>query len=132
MMGERLSPGQIICAVFGIALLVATFLPWAGAGGTDVKLWDGSTLDIYLAITGAIAVFPALMALTDAAEEFSFAAAATFILGIVGTILVVAFLTVDFPDGVDRKIGAWIGLIAVIGVAFGGFRSMQEEVGGEI
>jgi hypothetical protein len=50
----------------------------------------------------------------------------------VGTILVIAFLTVDFPDGAERKLGAWIGLGAVIGVAFGGFRSMQEEVAGEI
>jgi hypothetical protein len=131
-MGERLSPGQTISAVFGIALLVATFLPWAGAGGIDSKLWDGSTLDIYLAITGALAILPALLALTDAAEEFSFAAAASFILGVVGTALVAAFLTVDFPDGADRKLGAWIGLVAVIGVAYGGFRSMQEEVGGEI
>jgi hypothetical protein len=132
MLGDRLSPGQMISAVFGIALLVATFLPWAGAGGTDVKLWDGSTLDIYLAITGVVALVPALFAMTDSAEEFSFVSATTFILGIVGTVLVIAFLTVDFPDGAERKIGAWIGLVAVIGVAFGGFRSMQEEVAGEI
>jgi hypothetical protein len=132
MVGNRLSPGQVISAVFGVALLVATFLPWAGAGGNDVKLWDGSTLDIYLAITGVIALTPALLAMTDASEEFSFISATTFILGVVGTILVIAFLTVDFPDGADRKIGAWVGLVAVIGVAFGGFRSMQEEVVGEI
>jgi hypothetical protein len=132
MLGDRLSPGQMISAVFGIALLVATFLPWAGAGGSDVKLWDGSTLDIYLAITGVVALVPGLFAMTDSAEEFSFVSATTFILGIVGTVLVIAFLTVDFPDGAERKIGAWIGLVAVIGVAFGGFRSMQEEVAGEI
>ena len=105
---------------------------WVGAGGTDIKLWDGSTLDIYLAITGIVALTPALFAVADAAEEFSFISATTFILGIVGTILVIAFLTVDFPDGAERKLGAWIGLAAVIGVAFGGFRSMQEEVAGEI
>ena len=132
MVGDRLSPGQVISAVFGVALLVATFLPWTGAGGTDFKLWDGSTLDIFLAVTGVTALAPALFGVTDAAEEFSFLAAATFILGVVGTILVVAFLTVDFPDGAERKLGAWIGLVAVIGVTFGGFRSMQEEVAGEI
>ena len=132
MTGDRVSPGQMISAVFGIALLVATFLPWVGAGGTDVKLWDGSTLDIYLAITGFVALTPALFAVADAAEEFSFISATTFILGTMGAILVIAFLTVDFPDGAERKLGAWIGLAAVIGVAFGGFRSMQEEVAGEI
>jgi hypothetical protein len=132
MAGDRVSAGQMISGVFGIALLVATFLPWVGAGGTDVELWDGSTLDIYLAITGVVALSPALFAITDAAEEFSFISAATFILGTVGVILVVAFLTVDFPDGAERKLGAWIGLAAVIGVAVGGFRSVQEEVAGEI
>ena len=73
-----------------------------------------------------------MLALTGSAEEFSFASAATFILGVVGTILVIAFLTIDFPDGADRKIGAFIGLVAVIGVAVGGYRAMQEEVAGEI
>jgi hypothetical protein len=128
----RLSLGQAIAAIAGIVLLVATFLPWAGAGGTDVKLWDGATFDIYLAITGFVALMPALLSVGNAAEEFSFISAATFVLGTVGTILVIAYLTVDFPDGADRKIGAWIGLAAVIGVMAGGFRSMQEEVAGEI
>jgi hypothetical protein len=132
MVGDRLTPGQVISAVFGIALLVTTFLPWTEAGGAEFKLWDGSTLDIYLAVTGVIALAPALFGVMDAAEEFSFLAAATFILGVVGTVLVVAFLTIDFPDGADRGIGAWIGLVAVIGITFGGFRSMQEEIAGEI
>jgi hypothetical protein len=132
-MGDgRLTLGQSISAVAGIALLVSTFLTWTGAGGADFKLWDGSTLDIYLAITGVVALTPALLAVADAAEEFSFIAAATFILGVMGTILVAAFLTVDFPDGAERKIGAWIGLAAVIAIAYGGFRSMQEELAGEL
>jgi hypothetical protein len=132
MVGDRLSQGQIISAVFGIALLVATFLPWYGSGSADFKLWDGSTFDIYLAITGVVALLPALLALTDAAEEFSFVSAAAFVLGTVGAILVIAFLTVDFPDGADRKIGAWLGLVGALGIAFGAFRAMQEEVPGEI
>ena len=149
MLGGRLSIGQAIAAVGGIVLLVATFLPWVGvggpslppgvqipegisAGGSSDNLWQGSSLDIYLAITGVVALLPALFSLTDSAEEFSFFGAATFLLGVVGTVLVIAFLTVDFPDGADRKVGAFVGLAAVIAIAIGGFRSMQEEVGGEI
>jgi hypothetical protein len=75
---------------------------------------------------------PALMALTDSAEEFSFVSAATLLLGVVAVILVIAFLTVDFPDGADRKIGAFIGLGGAIVIAVGGFRAMQEEVAGDI
>jgi hypothetical protein len=131
----RLSQGQTIAAFGGVALLVSTFLPWIGAAGHNENLWkEGSTLDIYLLITGIVALIPALLALTDAAEEFSFVSAATFLLGVVGTILVVAFLTVDFPDvqGLSSKFGCWLGLAAVIVIAFGGFRAMQEEVAGEI
>lgn len=44
----------------------------------------------------------------------------------------ISWLTFDFPDGAERKIGAYIGLGAVIVIAIGGFRAMQEEVAGEI
>ena len=137
----RLSQGQMIAAVGGIALLVAIFLPWTGASSQSVPgvndsldLWKvpGSTLDIYLLITGVVALLPALMAVTDSAEEFSFVSAATLLLGAVAVILVISWLTFDFPDGAERKIGAFIGLGAAIGIAVGGFRAMQEEVVGEI
>jgi hypothetical protein len=142
----RLSQGQMIAAVGGIVLLVAMFLPWIGVSGTSLpsglpggvdtstedNIWKGSSLDIYLLITGVVALLPALLAVTDSAEEFSFISAATLLLGAVAVILVIAFLTVDFPDGADRKIGAFIGLGGAIVIAVGGFRAMQEEVAGEI
>lgn len=144
----RLTQGQLIAAIGAVVLLVAMFLPWIGVsgpsipagitvpGGVDTSssedIWKGSTLDIYLLITVIVAAIPALLALTDSAEEFSFVSAATFLLGVVAVILIAAFLTVDFPDGADRKYGAFIGLVAAAVVAFGGFRAMQEEVAGEI
>jgi hypothetical protein len=142
----RLSQGQMIAAVGGAALLVAMFLPWIGISGPDVpsglpgaadasadeNIWKGSSLDIYLLITGVVALLPALLAATDSAEEFSFVSAAAFLLGVVAVILVIAWLTIDFPDGAERKIGAFVGLGAAAVIAFGGFRAMQEEVAGEI
>jgi hypothetical protein len=142
----RLSQGQMIAAVGGAALLVAMFLPWIGISGPDVpsdlpgavdtsadeNIWKGSSLDIYLLITGVVALLPALLAATDSAEEFSFVSAAAFLLGVVALVLVIAWLTIDFPDGAERKIGAFIGLGAAAVIAFGGFRAMQEEVAGEI
>ena len=147
----RLTQGQLIAVAGAVVLLVAMFLPWIGvsgpslpsgiqlppgaasvAGSTSENVWKGSTLDIYLLITVIVAALPALLALTDSAEEFSFVSAATFLLGVVAVILIAAFLTVDFPDGADRKYGAFIGLVAALVVAVGGFRAMQEEVVGEI
>jgi hypothetical protein len=147
--GKVLSQGQIIAAVSGVVLLGAMFLPWIGvsgpelpanlpgvsesAGGSDSEnIWKGSSLDVYLLISAIVALVPPLLAVSGSAEEFSFASAATFLLGVVGVILVAVFLTIDFPDGADRKIGAFVGLAAVIGIAFGGFRALQEEVAAEI
>jgi len=141
----------LIAAIGAAVLLVAMFLPWIGVSGpslpsgvslppgvsgavgdTSENVWKGSTLDVYLLITVIVAAVPALLALTDSAEEFSFVSAATFLLGVVAVILVAAWLTIDFPDGAERKIGAFIGLGAAAVIAFGGFRAMQEEVAGEI
>jgi hypothetical protein len=148
MVGGRLSQGQIIAVVGAAVLLVAMFLPWIGVSGPSLpagipvpsgvstssseNIWKGPTLDIYLLITVIVAALPALLALTDASEEFSFVSAATFLLGVVAVILIICWLTVDFPDGAERKYGAFIGLAAALAVAVGGFRAMQEEVAGEI
>jgi hypothetical protein len=142
----RLSQGQMIVAVGGAGLLVAMFLPWIGISGPDLpsdlpgavdtsteeNIWKGSSLDIYLLITGVVALLPALLAATDSAEEFSFVSAAAFLLGVVAVVLIAAFLTIDFPDGAERKVGAFVGLGAALVIAVGGFRAMQEEVAGEI
>jgi uncharacterized membrane protein len=147
-MTSRLSQGQLIAGIGAVVLLVAMFLPWIGVGGPSIpagitvpsgvetssseNVWKGSTLDVYLLITVIVAALSALLALTDSSEEFSFVSAATFLLGAVAVILVIAFLTIDFPDGADRKYGAFIGLAAAAVIAYGGFRAMQEEVAGEI
>jgi hypothetical protein len=144
----RLTRGQLIAGIGAVVLLVAMFLPWIGVSGpsipagitvpsgvdtsTSENIWKGSTLDVYLLVTVIVAALPALLALTDSAEEFSFVSAATFLLGVVGVILIAAFLTIDFPDGADRKVGAFIGLAAALAIAYGGFKAMQEEVAGEI
>jgi hypothetical protein len=151
MSGGRLSQGQVIAAIGAIVVLVASFLEWAGAGGggtvnvpgagsvsvsgPSFNVWEipGSVLDVFIVIAAVVALLPALLALMDAAEEFSFVSAAAFILGVTGVLLVAAFLTVDFPgNGAERKIGAFIGLAGFAVMAFGGFRAMQEEVAGEI
>jgi len=152
MGGGRLSQGQVIAALGAAVVLVASFLDWVGSGGVSggtitgpgggsvtvpgvsgpsFNAWQipGSVLDVFIVVSAVVALLPALLALTDASEEFSFVSAATFVLGIVGALLVAALLTVDFPGhGAERKIGAWIGLAGFVVMAFGGFRAMQDEV----
>ena len=54
-------------------------------------------------------------------------AAATFLLGVIGTILTV-YVLLDLPEGADPKIGLFIAIAAVLGVAIGSFLQMREEV----
>jgi hypothetical protein len=155
-MSGRLSQGQIIAAVGAVVLLIAMFLPWAGAGGsvsnvpsgvnlppgvhipsaasTNINVWKipASVLDIYLVITAIAALIPAILVLTNSSGEFSFVSAAAFLLGVVGVILILGFMTVDFPAAGETKYGCWLGGLATLAIAYGGFRMMQEEVAAEI
>ena len=151
MAGGRLSQGQLIAAAGAGVILIASFLDWVGSGGggavtvpgagtvnvsgPSFNAWEipGSVLDVFIVVTAVFALLPVLLGLMDASEEYSFLSAGTLILGVVGVLLVAAFLTVDFPgSGAERKIGAWIALIGFAVIAFGGFRAMQEEVAGAI
>jgi hypothetical protein len=149
-----MSQGQIVAVVSAVALVVSLFLAWGGIGGdipdiavpegappgvaeaaesaqdaADVSGWESqNTLDIYLAIIAALVLGNALMAFTGNPEGIPFApAAATFLLGVIGTILTV-YVLLDLPEGADPKIGLFVAIAAVLGVAIGSFLQMREEV----
>ena len=113
--GSR-SQGETIAAVGGAALIISLFLTWIG----DFSGWESqSTLDIYLLITGAVAIAAAIgigFALPGVTLN-----GATALLGIVATILLVWLVVFDWPDGADREIGVIIALIASAAIAYGGF-----------
>ena len=55
--------------------------------------------------------------------------AATFLLGVIGSIMTI-YVLLDVPDGIDRGFGLFIAVIAVIGVTVGGYLTMQDEGAG--
>ena len=150
-----MSQGQIVAVVSAVALVVSLFLAWGGVGGdigaavpdgvelppgaaeiaeeaqdaADVTGWEGqNTLDIYLAIVAALVLGNVLMTFTGNPEGLPFApAAATFLLGVIGTILTI-YVLLDLPEGADPKIGLFVAIAAVLGVAIGSFLQMREEV----
>src|SRR5262245_51894855 len=147
---DRLSQGQLVAAISGVLLIFSMFLSWSGvsvpevpsslgvqtgsapaiASDTTHNLWDGSTLAIYLLLTALLAIAPAVAELAGGRQDLPFAPA-SLLLGAVGVLLVLAFLTVDFPDGAERKIGAYVGLFAVAGVTVGSWMEMDEGLGDE-
>jgi hypothetical protein len=149
-----ISQGQIVALVSAVALLVSLFLAWGGIGGdlpalpqgaedipgaagvadaaedaANLTGWESqNTLDIYLAIVAALVLGNALMTFMGNREGLPFApAAATFLLGVIGTILTV-YVLIDLPEGADPKVGLFVAIAAVLGVAIGSFLQMRDEV----
>jgi hypothetical protein len=151
-----MSQGQIVAVVSAVALVVSLFLAWGGAGGDipDVSLPEGTpgaeaiegqvdaaedaaeltgwesqnTLDIYLAIIAAFVLGNVAMRFMGNPDGIPFAPpAATFLLSVIGAILTV-YVLLDLPEGADPKIGLFVAIAAVIGVAVGSFLQMRDEV----
>ena len=136
---NRLSQGQLIAAGSAIVLFILTFLPWLGGEGVDsINLWEStSTLDIYILLLAILVVVPAGMAATGGTGTVPFAGAATTtLLGAIAVVLIFFFLIGPVPsfgaegdtgEGVEKKIGLWLGLLAAIGVTVGGYMALEGE-----
>jgi hypothetical protein len=124
------SQGQLIAAAGGVLLFIFLFLPWFGSGGASKSGWEGqSSTDIYLLITALVAVGTALTARGRVAPPGATMNGATFLLGFVGSILLLWLSVFDFPSGEQRKIGVYLGLLACLVIAYGAYRAIQEEMG---
>jgi hypothetical protein len=146
---SRLTQGEKIAGISGIALLLIMFIfSWYGVdvGGQSVpdsgaNAWEAfSFIDIVLFVTVAAAIGLALISASQTEVGLPVAASAVVAgLGILSVILIF-YRIIDTPGDVTaasalleqevdvtRKIGVWLGLIAAIGVAYGGWRAMQEE-----
>jgi len=134
----RLSQGAMIAAISGLVLFISLFFDWVGievtgVGSASQTGWESqSSLDIYLLIVSVIAVVPGVLALTGGGGDLPIANAANaLLLGAIAVILMFFTMFIGFPDGLDRKFGMWLALIASIGVAVGGYLAAQEEAVGE-
>jgi hypothetical protein len=134
----RLSQGAMIAAISGLVLFISLFFDWVGievtgVGSASQTGWESqSSLDIYLLIVSVVAVVPGVLALTGGGGYLPIANAANaLLLGAIAVILMFFTMFIGFPDGLDRKFGMWLALIASIGVAAGGYLAAQEEAVGE-
>ena len=124
---SRMSQGQMIAGIAGVLLIIFLFLPWTGVEGVDESLsgWEANNpFDIILLITGLAGIATALgggIELPGVTVD-----GATAVLGIVSAIGIL-WLLIDFPEGLERKIGIFLSLLAAIGVAYGGLTAAQDE-----
>lgn len=112
---------QLIVGVGGVLLLVSLFLPWAKAGGESATGWElSTTTDIYLLIAALTAIVAAATGghIGLFRPDVSLMGAAD-ILNVIASVLLVWLLLFDFPDGIDRGVGAFLALAGAAVAALG-------------
>jgi hypothetical protein len=134
MMG-RLRDGEWIAGAGGVALLAAMFLHWYR---TDVRIvafeetaWQAfDVLDVVLAL---LALVPLALVYTQATRRSpSIPVALSVCTTLAGALaaLLILYRIINQPgpnDIVDVQPGAWLGLLAALVIAAGGWRSMRVE-----
>jgi hypothetical protein len=125
---RRVRSGELLAAVSAVGLLVAMFLDWFGGRSA----WETLTIgDVLLLAVAALAL--TVVVLTVAARPVAMAASAAVITVGVAALVVVYLLyrlVLDEP-GPDAAgtigIGAYLGLLFVLGCATGAWRALGDE-----
>jgi hypothetical protein len=146
---DRLNTGEKIAGASAVLLFIFMFFDWFGVevsgpggsiafgGGAGGSAWDAlDYIPIVLVITIVVALVSAFVRLTEADFEppVSFNVVVT-ILGAISFLLILYRIISppNFGEGggisVDATVefGIFLGLIAAAGIAYGGYRAMQEE-----
>jgi hypothetical protein len=125
--------GELVGAVSGLGLLVATFLPFYSDGEANATAWQAfSVVDLVMGAAAIVGLSVGLVVLFRLSVSYPVAGSAvTTLLGGIA-LLLVAYRMVNPPGGggeLDLRIGAWLGLLFAAGVTVGGYLGMQEPSG---
>jgi hypothetical protein len=150
MEADKLSTGEKLSAISAVLLFVFMFFDWfgvevsgvpgfsgsvSGAGGSAWDALDVIPIFLMLAIVAAVGV--AVIRLTDADLELPISLNA--IVAALGglAVLLILYRIIDQPGGggdfsgvdvnVTLKLGIFLAFAAAVGIAYGGYRAMQEE-----
>jgi hypothetical protein len=153
---RRLRAGEWAMAASAVLLLVALFLPWYElgegivTGPADVldahaSAWDAFTiLDVLLAIGALAAIAVVVVTAFEAVPAVPIAAESLVTLLSILLLLLVLFRLADPPEltflestdapgarsdvvEVTRAAGAWLALVATLGMSVGGLFAMRDE-----
>jgi hypothetical protein len=132
----RLRAGEWLAGLGGLGLLAVLFADWYGVAGRDATTAGGTgwqvfaVLDVLLVALALLGIAVAVTCATRRSPAVPVAAAVLATgFGIVMTLLVLYRLA-NQPgpnDLVDVRLGAWLGLLATLAVAVGGWRTLADE-----
>ncbi len=131
--------GELIAAASAIGLLLIMLLfDWYavqhrgfGLGGHHRLGGDAfesfTFIDLFLLGTAVFAIVVAALSANDprANTPVALSAITTLLGGL--SVLLILFRIIDTPHGLDRSLGVWLGLIAALGIFYGGWRAIQEQ-----
>src|SRR5438552_1593260 len=130
---RRLGGGERLAGISAVALFVLLFVHWYSRHQSKVAVdaWQAFSyvdLILLLVILSALAMVAAAAIGNAPALPVSLAVSTTF--GGAFAVLLILYRIVNQPGDnsvVDVDAGAYLGLLAAVGIAVGGYRAMQEE-----
>jgi hypothetical protein len=147
---DKLSTGEKLSAVSAVLLFIFMFFDWFGVevsgvpgfsgtvtGSGGGSAWDAlDVIPIFLMLAIVAAIGVALIRLTDADVEPPISLN-TFVAALGGLAVLLILYRIVFPPDfgsfggvtVDAtlKFGIFLGLLAAVGIAYGGYSAMREE-----
>lgn len=137
---NRLTTGQKVLLAAGVLYLISLFLPWLGvdfgdlgdAFGIDVPDASASGWTGTMGTISGILVIALLAWEGMAAAGVNIGAASPAMIGAILGGATVVFGVINFIQSLDGlRIGAFIGLVAIVALAYGAYVRFQEsKVGG--
>ena len=136
---RRVRIGEVVAGAAGVLLLASLFFDWysvsssavLGAGQRGVSAWGAFTVvDVFLAIVALLGIALALAQVAGRGPALPVAIGViTTTLGLAATLLVLyRILNQPGPnDLIGVEVGAWVGLVACVGVFVGGWLSLSDE-----
>lgn len=141
---SRLSRGEKIAAVSGALLFVFMFFNWFGLsletgfgdlGGGKVNAWDSLEVIRFVLLATVIAAVGFAL-LKAAGNDLDLPMPPTTVVTLLGalSVLLILYRIIDPPGGelevagvgFGREIGIFLGLIAAVGITYGGYTAMDE------
>ena len=130
---RRVRAGELVAGAAGVVLLAAMFLNWYSVNSRDDSLtaWEAfSVVDVLLAIVALLGIALALSEVIGRGPSLPVAlGVVTTTLALAGTLLL-AYRIINQPgpnDLISVEAGAYLGLLAGVGVFLGAWLSLSDE-----
>ena len=141
----RIRVGALVSAVSALALLVILFaMEWYGVAGvpdpsavrpavsTAENGWNGLTVTRWVLVATIVAAIGAVVLHASQREHGNKTDTSRIVaaLGAISSVLLIYRVLIVLPAGtrvVDQKLGAFLGLICALGIAWGGYESIREQ-----